>query len=82
MRQVEQFKKLEYLGELGSCDLNEVYINDGQVYRCGRDKILIVWNPPFEFQNYAVLRGKEYDPSRLYEVTMFRKVQPTSEVAS
>lgn len=79
---MQQFKKLEYLGELGSCDLNEVYINDGQVYRCGRDKILIVWNPPFEFQNYAVLRGKEYDPSRLYEVTMFRKVQPTSEVAS
>lgn len=77
---MQQFKKLEYLGELGSRDLNEVYINDGQVYRCGRDKILIVWNPPFEFQNYAALIGKEYDPSQMYEVTMFRKAQPTYDV--
>lgn len=79
---MQQFKKLEYLGELGTVDLNEIYINDGQVYRCGRDKILIVWNPPVEFQNYEVLRDKEYDPSLMYEVTMFRKVQPTSEVSS
>ncbi len=79
---MQKFKNLEYLGELGTVDLNEIYINDGQVYRCGRDKIIIVWNPPVEFQNNAVLYGKEYDPSLMYEVTMFRKVQPTSEVLS
>ena len=63
---VQRIKLLEYLGVMESFTGSDIYIENGKVYRCGRDKILVLWHPLAHWQRPEELIGREYDENQLY----------------